>query len=76
MPEARLEDEEKPWQTDQKSRATLSSRADLCLVSEEIPSLGGFDARGLGEGIAQDLTKRTVSLGQAVKPDFDSCKYI
>jgi hypothetical protein len=40
-PEARLEDQEKPRQTDHKSGPAVPSRADLCLVSEEVPSIGG-----------------------------------
>jgi len=40
-PEAGLEDQEKPWQADQKSGPTIPSRADLCLVPEEVSTRGG-----------------------------------
>jgi hypothetical protein len=39
-PEARLENQEKPWQTDQKNGSAVPSRADVCLVPEEISSFG------------------------------------
>ena len=35
-------------ETDQKSRPTIPSRADLCLVPEDIPSLGGAVGSVLG----------------------------
>jgi hypothetical protein len=36
-----LEDQEASGETDQKSGATISSRADVRLVSEEISALSG-----------------------------------
>jgi hypothetical protein len=35
-----LEDQEKSWSINQESGATVPSGANLCLVSEEVSSLG------------------------------------
>jgi hypothetical protein len=51
-----LADPEKSWQTNQKSGPTVPSRADVCLVPEEISSLGGpvGSHRGLLRGVSGD----------------------